>query len=359
MGFHSLSLYQYRNLRDATVSVDAPEVFLIGENGQGKTNLLEAIYLLCFGSSFRTRKEQLIITHNQKEMSVQGTYAVEEGDENRIHLALTGEGKRIQVNGKRITDRKQLISNIPCIVFSHDDIRFIFGPPDRKRWFFNQTMSLFDPLFIDSLRKYQRILKLRNAALKNGNVKILEMYNLQLAAAGLVIQGQREELIGEFNETFSELSARISNFGGQSVIRYQPSWKGKKEPKKVITFLEERKERDLIFGTTTTGPHRDRFTFTIDGRDFGPVASTGQLRLMSLILKVAQAVFFSRKTRRKPLLLLDDVLLELDQKKRRNFLQELPEYEQAFFTFLPDEPYDRYRKHDTMVYTVENGEFMR
>ena len=127
----------------------------------------------------------------------------------------------------------------------------------------------------------------------------------------------------------------------------------------VLGFMAERENRDFTFETTTTGPHRDRFILLHNGKEFAHIASTGQIRLCSLILRVAQARFFSGKTGKRPVLLLDDVLLELDSNKRERFIVELPEFEQAFFTFLPDEQFRKYSGDDTLIYRVVDGDFRR
>ena len=128
---------------------------------------------------------------------------------------------------------------------------------------------------------------------------------------------------------FSEVSGL-----GPCTIRHHPSWK-EPEAEAVAQRLAEARVSDARLGFTATGPHRDRFSFQLDGRSFGEHASTGQVRLLSLLLRIAQATLSLQRTGRKPLLLLDDVLLELDEKRRRNVLSRLPAYEQAFFTFLP------------------------
>ena len=126
-----------------------------------------------------------------------------------------------------------------------------------------------------------------------------------------------------------------------------------------IVKLESKTDTDFILGTTTTGPHRDGFKYNLLNRDFAKIASTGQIRLISLVLRIAQSIFFFEKTKRKPLLLLDDVLLELDNKRRMKFLEFLPEYEQIFFTFLPGEHYNDYRMDDTLILNVKNGVISR
>jgi len=359
VGFTVLKTYNFRNLKEQTVELNNKEIFLTGENGQGKSNFLEAVYLLSYGSSFRTNQENLLIKHNSKEMTLYGEYFRNNGFSNSISVNISGKIKKIHYNGKIVRDRKNLIRNIPCIIFSHEDLSFVNGSPERKRWFINQTISLYDSAYIDNLRKYRKILKLRNFEVKNGKKELLNVYNQQLAEAGLKLQNSIETTIKDFNKTFSPLFREISGFDEELIIEYLPSWKNCSSIEEAVLRLESKTASDFILGTTSTGPHRDGFKYTMLSRDFAKIASTGQLRLISLVLRVAQSIFFSGKTKQKPLLLLDDVLLELDNKRRMRFLGFLPEYEQIFFTFLPGEHYNEYIMEDTAILNVDDGVISR
>ena len=354
MGFRRIALYGYRNLADAAVNTDAKEVFLVGENGQGKTNFLEAVYCLSFGSSFRSVQDSLIPRAGSREFSLRGNFY---DDEKEIDLSLIYRGgkKEIRIDGRQIKDRKELVSTVPCIVFTHGDIEFASGRPERRRWFINQIMSLFNPLYIDLLRRYTKLLKSKNVLLREGKTVLLDSYDQQLAEAGLDIQQRRASTIAEFNVTFSQIFAEISRIPGILNIEYRPSWKEVETADKAVRLLYDRRSQDLMQGMSTSGPHRDRIRFLMDGTDFVRTASTGQLRLISLVLRVAQSIYFAEKTRRKPVLLLDDVLLELDLERRKRFLNALPEYEQAFFTFLPDEPYREYKTGNTIILRTDSG----
>ncbi|TVR35100.1 MAG: DNA replication/repair protein RecF [Spirochaetaceae bacterium] len=357
MGFRSIRVYNYRNLRNAEIDVDAPEVFLVGENGQGKSNFLEALYVLCYGSSFRTRSDALLPRHGAGECAVSARL-VEDADHDQSVARTVSwrDGKKqIIVDGNEISDRKDMIRSVPCIVFCHDDIQFVRGAPDMQRYFFDQTLSLDDPVFIDTLRTYRKILRLRNSALKEYRSDLLPVYNQQLAETGIEIQRRRREAVAAFSQTFCELYRGISGSRDDMLIEYRPSWKKDPPLDRAIAILEERQENDVSLGTTTSGPHRDRFRFSMNGSDYIETASTGQLRLTSLVLRVAQARFFSDRAGRRPVLLLDDVMLELDPLRRARFLAVLPAYDQAFFTFLPDEQFNSYRKDATLVYRVTEG----
>lgn len=353
MAFRSARFFQLRNLSDQEVSLDGEEIFLIGENGQGKTNFLEGLYLLCYGSSFRTHQEKVFIRRGKEEFSAIGNYEKDQLN-HQVKLKIQKGKKSITVDEKQLRDRKELIWNLPCIVFSHDDIFFVSGTPDMRRHFFDQTLSLYNPNYIDTLRKYRKILKNRNSLLKEGERKLIQVLDLQLAVYGLELVAHREKLIVEFNHVFTEIYGTVSQMNSPLKIQYRPSWKTK-NTETVLNSLASRYNQERIMGITYTGPHRDHYRFLMKGEDFSQIASTGQTRLISLVLRVAQGEFFKRKRGRKPILLLDDVLLELDFERRERFLGQLPEYEQAFFTFLPDEKNLGYRKSKTLVYQVKEG----
>jgi len=372
MGIVSVKTVGFRNLVDRELAIDAPQVFLVGENGQGKTNLLETLYLLCYGGSFRTRRDEQLRRIGSDVMSVAGEIETQGAGPTRVVVRIDRDRKSIERDGKPVRDRKQLLEVMPCIVFCHGDIEFVTGAPEMQRTFFDQTLSLYQPNYIDLLRRYRRVLKARNTALKQQQRSLVDVYDEQLLEAGVELQARRSALIGEFNETFSRVFRGVSGLPHELTVAYHPSWPTpgaeaevevgaerdtKRHAEAVREVLMRRRERDLALGTTTTGPHRDRFRYRYAEHDFTEIASTGQVRLVSLILRTAQAVFFADKTGLKPVLLLDDVLLELDPDRRERFLERLPQYEQAIFTFLPDEPFSRYANSDTLIYEVREGDF--
>jgi DNA replication and repair protein RecF len=353
MGFRSVRLFQFRNIRDTEINFSDKDIYLVGENGQGKTNFLESIYLLCYGSSFRTKNESFLIRDPEKEMSLSAEF--HDGEQIRkIQLKIEKGKKFISIDGKKIHDRKELLAEFPCIAFTHDDINFVNGPPTTRRTFLNQTISLYDSSYIDTLRVYNRVVKLRNKVLKERRSDLLDIYDTQAVEAGLVLQKKRKALVEEFNLTFTRLYQIISGTSVKLEIRYSPSWKGALSSDAVGAVMRANRSRDLQYAATTSGPHRDRIGFYADGRNFAATASTGQIRLISLSLKASQTSFAAKKSGKLPVLLLDDVLLEMDLEKRKRFLENLPDYRQAFFTFLPDEGLVDY-KDAGPIYRVKNG----
>jgi len=366
--FLSLSPVHFRNLSDCTIDLLAREVYFTGENGQGKSNLLEALYYSSYGSSFRTRVETELIRKGEVNMSLRTMYREENGVTHSTFLCLDKGKKRIEKDGKTLHDRKELINTMPCVLYNHDDLDFAVGEPERRRFFIDQSLSMYDVLYIDVMRRYKKILKNRNLCLKERNYGLFETYDIQLVMNGLEIQKKRRDAVFQFNQIFGKMYEEISGIEGVS-IRYSPSWKkstADEEEKnygqnflpqidEVMDMLRSKLESEKAMGTTLTGPHRDRIIFMKDGHPFVPTASTGQRRLIALVLRTAQAVFYTQVTQKKPVLLMDDVMLELDPVKRQRLTAMLPPYDQLFCTFLPGEPYQSYMHEGTRVYKITGG----
>lgn len=359
MRFIELWTNQFRNLACQRIPVDNRQVFLIGPNGQGKTNLLEAIYTLCYGSSFRTNQLKELTFHGQKAFKLEGVYLDDEQIRHTLQLEWKDAKRSMILDGREVKDRKELIYNIPCIVFSHDDIFFIKGEPEQRRRFFDQTMSMYNPLFFDDLRRYRLVLRQRNQAIKDGRVELLGMYDLQLANYGLAIQRERTRAVYEFDQIFPLMYRDVSQSNMDVHIEYHPSWKDCATEEEIVDYLSATRSRDMSLLTTTSGVHRDRFLVMEENQPFSQTGSTGQLRLASLIFRTAQMAFFQKKTGKQPLILVDDVLLELDFKKREQFLHLMQTYCQAFFTFLPEEHYfSELAEEGALLYTVQEGKFL-
>jgi DNA replication and repair protein RecF len=358
MGFARIGFLNFRNLRDGGIDVGARQVLLVGENGQGKTNFLEAVYLLSVASSFREDRDAALLRDPALPAGLQARY--ERSGEPARELSVRwepGRHREIRVNDKPVSDRRDLLSGVLCICFVQQDSDFVVGPPEARRRFFDQVLALAHPAWLESFREYRRVLRARNAALRTRQEDLLDVLDEQVAPLGLALRERREALVADFNDVFTPLVGEIMGGDGPVLIRYRPSWSGLETPEAVVGRLAADRARDLAFGTTTSGPHRDRFSCFGAGRDFAHYASTGQVRMCALALRVAQARFLSERTGRRPVLLLDDVLLELDPTRKRAFVDRFPDYDQAFFTFLTGENHLSSRSHDAMLLTVENGAF--
>lgn len=351
----------FRNIRDRQIDTSAKQIILTGENGQGKTNVLEAVYMLCYGTSFRTQNIKELVTHGRESFYLCSVFEDSQGLERKAEVIFSDGKKHIRLDGKDIKDRKELIYCLPCIVFSHDDIEFVRGEPENRRRFFDQTMTMYDPVFFDDLRRYKLILKQRNAAIKDQRTELLDIYDQKLASYGIQIMKSRRAVADSFSAIFPDIYNAVSLEDRGIEISYRPSWNEDLGIDGVLEKLESQRDVDLKMNTTTSGPHRDRFLINDRNGLFTSSASTGQMRLASLVFRSAQAAFYRQKTGQNPIFLIDDVLLELDSQKRARYLSYLGHYNQAFFTFLPEEKYFGsmfdMEESQTLMYTVREGSF--
>jgi len=353
--FLSISFTNFRNIENNTLDLLSKEVYFVGDNGQGKSNILESLYMISYGSSFRTKSDDEIITEGEQNYSIRSIFRDQNDHTNTVSIIYRDSKKRIEKNAKQINDRKQLVNTIPCVLYSHDDLDFSIGSPDRKRFFIDQSLSMYDTSYIDISRKYKKILKTRNAILKEKRSDLLDVLDAQLSEAGIEVTHRRKNTITAFNRVFARLYKEVCGIDNVT-IDYSPVWKGDTAESALIALAEKR-ELDLSMGLSMSGPHRDRIRFIKNKKTFVPTASTGQRRLLSLLLRTAQAQYYTEVTGKLPVLLMDDVMLELDPEKRQRFTALLPEYDQLFCTFLPGEPYERYKKTTTKIYTINEGKW--
>lgn len=353
MPFLSVSSYNFRNLENKAINFSAPEIFLVGQNGQGKTNILEVLYLASYGNSFRTKNEEELYRKNTHEYSIHVLFKESEERSHKISIISKDKKKSIEKNLKRVRDRKDFISTIPCILFCHDDLHFATGSPERRRFFIDQSLALYDSSYLDILRSFTKLLKSRNLIIREKQSNVLDTIDAQFIPIGLKIIEKRNCLVESFNSIFSSLYEKITGIDSV-VIDYCPSWKGSTF-NEVFVSLTEKRQLDFTMNTSMSGPHRDKIRFIRNKKPFVQTASMGQQRLLSLVLRTAQAYFYTEKTGRLPILLIDDALLELDPEKRKNFMNLLPQYDQLICTFLPGEPYQNYKGEKTLVYIVSEG----
>ena len=224
MPFLYQTFYNFRNLKNDTIDLSSKEVFFVGENGQGKSNLLECLYYSSYGSSFRTHTDSEIIKNGEHNMRIYTMFKEENENSHTTSFTIEDGKKRIEKDGKIIHDRKELINTMPCVLYNHDDLDFAIGAPERRRFFIDQSLTMYDVLYIDVLRRYKKVLKSRNMCLKEKKYSLIETYNFQLAENGLEIQKKRKNAVFKFNQIFSDLYEKVSSISGVS-IRYNPSWK--------------------------------------------------------------------------------------------------------------------------------------
>lgn len=354
MIYKKIHFYHFRNIRDCSIDLHSKNVLLVGENAQGKTNFLEAVYLLSYGASFRTNRLDEIVAFQQKEFGLNATMTDEDRITHNVHFQYADAQKEITLNKNRIIDRKDMLYHNPTILFSYEDYKIVTEGHERKRVFFDQIQCFRSLSYVDLIRTYKRILRQRNKSLKEHDATMLHTYDYQLARAGLQIVEQRRQCVEICSRYAQEMFRDISSEEQRLEFVYSPSWKPD-TVEGVVSRLEQRRGDDLRIGYSSSGPHRDRIAFYINGKDSAIYASTGQIRSVALIVKVVQSMIIFDSLNKKPMLLFDDVLLELDNKREEGVLAQLPEVAQLFFTFLPHKETKLLNLNDIQKITVKNG----
>lgn len=359
MFISEINILNFRNIKKCSLNIDSNDIVLIGKNGQGKTNLLEVIYYLCYGSSFRTSNNNDLINNKEKFFFISFNYSDEKNILHNVSISYDGERKLIKMDNKEILDRRQIINNIPCIIFSHEDINLVRGELELKRKFFDQCITITDSFYINKLRNYKQILKQRNSIIKLGRNDLLNLYDEKFIEYGIELIEERNKICKRISDIVSDMYKIISKDNKNIKINYKPSWSLDLNKDDIKNKLVNQREAEQKFHTTISGPHRDKFIISDDLGLFINRASTGQIRLISLLLKTAQASYYKEKTKMQPLYLIDDVLLELDVEKRSDYLKLMGSYSQAFYTFLPNEKYfdEEMMKKKAKIYNVINGEY--
>jgi DNA replication and repair protein RecF len=353
MRLRQLSLHHFRNIGFAALELSGRQQFLVGANGQGKTNLLEAAGFLTALRSFRTSDPKLLVAHGQHTAAIACIVDHERLGETHVTIKLRHQGKEVWCDQTRITRLADYLGRFPAVVFSSQDIQLVRGSPGLRRRWLDLTLAAMDADYLRVLQTFTRALAERNALLKTGRVADRELaaFEHTLAPAATELMTRRTAAVKRFAEAVKLAYAGMCDGAETADITYQPNF-AEASTEALLARLESGRSRDAQFRTTLVGPHRDDILFTVRqtaARDF---ASEGQQRSLVLALRLAQATWFREKSGVRPLLLADDVLGELDPERRRRFWAAIDPDSQiiATGTHLPDAELGTWQ-----VFTVADG----
>lgn len=343
MYIKTLSIKNFRNHTDTTIS-PAPGInILVGANAQGKTNLLEVLYLVCVGRGWRTNKDKELINFAADTSTIKATAGKSYGNvEIEIKLAKNAK-KAISINQIPIHKMSELLGQINCVFFSPDELRLIKEAPTDRRRFMDIDISQIDKAYFYALVRYNKILAQRNALLKSSSEDIirgLEIWDAELAKHGAVVMARRQRFIEQLKEYLEDAHQKLTNGKEKIEISYECKYlfinninqdSSALEPI-LLESLKKSREKDMRLKTTTIGPHRDDIYLSINGQDVRAFASQGQQRTLALSLKLAELELFKIETGEAPIILLDDVFSELDINRQTNLLNSLNGYQSLITT---------------------------
>lgn len=386
-----LSLRNFRNYSRLELDLRPGVTILIGDNAQGKSNLLESIYFLSTTRSFRASSERELINWRVLGSDVAFARLIVQVDRGGSHprieatineeLRLDSEGvsptagftKRFRLND--LTKRGiEILGTVNSVMFSPQDIDLVIGAPSVRRRYLDVTISQVEPRYVRGLSHYNRVLLQRNQLLRQireGKARAgqLPIWDQQLVGSGAPIVKWRADAIRRINEIAQEIHRELTGRQERLRIAYRSSVSlGDPDTKEIelkaleVSFAEQirvARPKETGSGMSVVGPHRDDLGFLVDERDMGSFGSRGQQRTVALALKLAEAEFLHQSVHDRPVLLLDDVLSELDESRRHHLLDFVRDYEQVIFSATDLGSFERDFLEGATILRVEEGAISR
>lgn len=353
MRFLHIRLQDFRNIGFAELDLNSSRIFFLGANGQGKSNLLEALGLVTALRSFRTQDLSALLRKGGSEYTA--VYAIEDEGEGEVELEIVGGGRnrKIRLDGEVVNRMGDFIGRLPVVPISSGDLQILRGSPAERRRFLDMTLSAVDGSYYDALRRYHRGVAERNRLLKRGgSAAELSAFEAEMASSASLISERRSAAIQKMASTLKQIYETLAEGDEGPELLLQANVPDLDEGAFRLLW-EKGRERDGILGATREGPHRDDFELrlTVGGaREYG---SDGQQRGLCVALRLAQAQYFREILGKAPVMLADDVLGELDSRRRAGFWKSCPEDWQiiASGTALPE------GENDWSLWHVESGVF--
>lgn len=323
MNITKIKLENFRNYTNQEIIFNNGINVIYGNNAQGKTNILEAIFLCSMGKSFRTNKDKELVKINEDFAKINIEY--EKSDRKGKIEYIISDKKNISINGVKIKKLSELLGNINSIIFSPDDMEILKDGPQKRRKFLNMLISQLRPRYLFNLNDYNKTLEQRNNYLRqikyeNKPKNMIDIWNEKLANHAQIIYEYRKKFVDKLLKKIVNIHKNITNNSEQININYISEFKNKEE---YIKKLNEKLNKDIERGYTSTGIHRDDFEVYINGKNINLYGSQGQFRTAILSLKLSELYVIYDEVGEYPILLLDDFMSELDENRRKKFVENI------------------------------------
>jgi DNA replication and repair protein RecF len=361
-----LSLQHYRNYDEVYFETDHMVNIIVGPNAQGKTNLLEAIFVLALTKSHRTHQDKELIQWNAPHTLLHGEMEKKYGA-CQLDLTIAQQGKKAKINGLEQRKLSNFIGSLNVVMFAPEDLEIVKGSPSVRRRFLDMEIGQVMPSYLYDLSQYQKILVQRNNYLKqlfttrDTKAALLDVWNEQLAQFGTKIVKKRQNFIKKLQIWAEKIHSGITGGHEQIEIQYACSFETAGTQDESVLFdqfmikLSQVKDQELRRGVSLVGPHRDDLLFFINGKEVQTFGSQGQQRTTALSLKLAEIELIREEVGEYPILLLDDVLSELDRFRQTQLIETFQNKVQTFITTTGIESIDLAKLEDASVIHVRNG----
>ena len=333
MEITSLKLLNFRNFDKLELNFSKNKNIIIGNNGVGKTNIVESIFVLALTKSFRTNDDEILVKNNNNLYKIEGN--VKSSFITNYKVVYQDKIKVVKINNNKINKLSEYISNINVILFSFNDLKLIKDTPSTRRKLINLEISQLNNNYITYLNYYKKILKQRNMYLKSLykkeiNYDYLEIIDGQLVDYGIKVYNIRKKFINDINNKLNKVYSDLGGFDGLK-ISYKNDFDNKSLDD-LINIYKNNIERDIILGSTQIGIHRDDFIFSCKETILTNFASEGQQKNAVIAFKLSELDIFYKKNNEYPILILDDLFSELDLKRIENILNYISDDIQTFIT---------------------------
>ena len=360
MRINSIELKNFRNIDSAKIDFDHDINIFIGNNGQGKTNLIESFYLLSLCRSFRTRQMGQLVQFEKEFASVKGN--IESNKKNLdLEVVLTSKSKKAKINHQDISKVSDFVGYLNVVVFTPDDLSLVKNGPQLRRRLMDEELGKISPVYLFNISKYNKLLKERNAFLKRmketnkSKDLYLDVLNEQMASLQKGIITKRKIFVENLSNIASEIYGILSNHDATLNIHYQCFVKGEDYEKEILDQYSKSIYKDIKYTSTSIGVQKDDLIIELDHKSASQFASQGQQRTIVLAIKIALLELIKKEIGEYPVLLLDDVLSELDRNRKMMLLKFLNERIQTFITTTSLDDIDEILLQKARMYDVECG----
>jgi DNA replication and repair protein RecF len=346
MQLTDLRLREFRNHLDSYLQFTGGTNLLLGDNGEGKTNILEAISYLCLTKSFYASSDALALNFGAELFEIAGTFISGGGTEHHVRVAYAKAPveKVVMVNKRRVEPFTAIIGKFPIVIFSPEYAAIVSGAPADRRKFIDFVISQSSSVYLQDLIAYRKVLRHRNRILKEAKQQrtdcsdLLPPWDDQMAILGAAVTHRRNQFVREFQEFVSSAYHRLVGSAEEPTIEYKPmiplpAGSTDSEIRELLrSEIEKIRPVEIRAGITLVGPQRDELLFKINGLDLRSYASQGQQKTFLIALKIAEFFYLQDRSGETPILLLDDIFSELDEHRARQLLHFVEGLSQAFIT---------------------------
>ena len=351
MWISNINLINFRNYKEEKIDLEKNINIFYGENAQGKTNIIESIFLCSMGKSFRAKRDKEMINLKEEKSIVEIKF--EKSDRDGVIKIELGNRKNVFLNGIKLKKLSELLGNINVVIFTPDDINILKGGPQNRRRFLDIMISQLKPNYMYNLNLYLKTIEQRNNYLRQIKEEkkpenMLDIWDEKLAEYAEKVYLYRNDFIKKIKDKIVKIHKEITDNKEEIKIEYKTDCEKKED---YLRLLKARRKLDIIKGYTTKGIHRDDFKIYINDRELAVFGSQGQHRTAILSLKISELQIIYDEIGEYPILLLDDFMSELDEKRRKHLLEKINDI-QVIITCTDQL---KLENKNVLIYNVKDG----